>query len=125
MISPQPHRKTRSKSRWRIAFRLDLRRALIAISGVTATLALAFFLASHEKPEKPAEVVLRRELRTGSILFMPLVGDVCRQSVFDNDTGLIWSIDSVSCEKIKRNTVKSATENSGSHVMAISDNFRK
>ena len=78
-----------------------------------------------KNPKNPAEAVLGRELRTGSILFMPLVGDVCRQSVFDNDTGLIWPIDSVSCEKIKRNTVKSATENSGSHVMTTSEKFRK
>ena len=115
MKSPKPQRKNRS--RWRIAFRLDLRRASIAIGGVTGALALAFFLATHEKPEKPADVVLARELRTGSILFMPRVGDVCRQSLFDNDTGLIWPIDSVSCEQIKRNITKNPP--------TISDSFHK
>ena len=121
MISPRSQH-TR-KARWRIAFRLDLRRALLAIGAVTVTLALAFFIAIYEKTEKPAKVASGREMRTGSILIMPLVGDTCRQSVFDNYSGEIWPAKSISCiEAIRRSETGVKPT---SHVMAISEKFRK
>ena len=38
------------------------------------------------------------DIRTGSILITPPRGDLCQHNLFDNLTGQIWSLGSVSCE---------------------------
>jgi len=117
-------KRTRTSKR-RTAFRLDLRRAATALGGVAGALVLTFFVATREKPEKPVEAEYGRDLRTGSILVMPLVGDTCQQGVFDNDTGGMQFLDPISCEEAIRRSIKSARSNADSHVQAVSENFRR
>src|SRR5262249_10878875 len=84
-------------SRWHISFRLDLRRALLAIGGVFGILSATYYFATREPAEK---IVLRgfgHETRVGSILLMPLEGDTCRQFAFNNDNGTILEGELVSC----------------------------
>lgn len=38
------------------------------------------------------------QIRTGSILITPSRGDKCQHSLFDNYTGLVWPVGTVSCE---------------------------
>ena len=112
--------------KWRTAVRIDARRALLAIGGVCGVLALTFFFVIRKPPEKHVEHGFGWEWRTGSILVVPLAGDICQQSAFDNDRGMIIPLDPVACAEVIRNYDRfSKTNSSPGHVEAVSQNFRR
>jgi hypothetical protein len=111
---------------WRIAVRIDVRRALLAMGGVGGALALVFFFVIHKPAENIVEQGFGYEWRTGSILVVPPAGDVCQQSVFDNDNGMVWPLDPIACAEVIRGYDKtSKADTSPGHVEAISQSFRK
>ena len=109
---------------WRHAVRMDVRRALLAICGVGGALALVFFFVIRKPPEKIVEQGFGYEWRTGSILVVPLAGDECQRSVFDNDRGVIWPLDPIACAKVIQGYDKNLDSTPG-HVEAVSQNFRR
>jgi hypothetical protein len=111
---------------WRLAVRIDVRRAAFTFSGVTSALAVAIVFMTREPVDKYPRVGFGWELRTGTITMVPTVGDECRQNRFDNDSGAIWPADTVSCLEALGLAEKNARANSDvSHVMRISQTFRR
>lgn len=113
---------------WRADVRVDVRRALLAIAGVGCVLALTFFVVIHKpaEKEKTAEKGFGWEWRTGSILVVPLTGDICKQSAFDNDRGAIIPLDPVACEEVIRDFDRFSKMNaSPGHVETVSQTFRR
>jgi hypothetical protein len=112
--------------KWRPPVRIDVRRAAFTLSGVTGALAVAVMFMTREPPDKYPKGGFGREWRTGTIVTVPIVGDECRRSLFDNDTGAIWPTNSVSCIEAFGLADKSARATAEiSHVMLISQNFRR
>ena len=124
MILRRPKRSHRSTKRK--AFRRDVWRTSFLIGGLTGALALMLYFGTAEKVVRRAEFGFGQESRRGSILFMPLVGDLCRQSAFDNESGIIWPADAVSCQQAIARMQKDVTERSAaSNIMSIGERFRK
>jgi len=113
---------------WRADVRVDVRRALLAIGGIGGLLALTFFFVIHRPGEKEttAEKGFGWEWRTGSILVVPLAGDICRQAAFDNDRGAIIPLDPVACADVIRDFDRfSKTNSTPGHVETVSQTFRR
>ncbi len=77
----------------------------------------------------PSEVTAVRyvEGRTGQILFVPIFGEICRQVIFNNDTGR-WSRESrVRCEDVLLGdlTPESRTAASGERLTVIREAFAR
>jgi hypothetical protein len=106
----------------RKAFRLDLRRAALALFGVVAALMLAFLIVREDQPAAQAGG-FGRDSRVGAILMLPLVGDDCRQFAFDNDNGTLSEGKPEPCSVILERWQK--TLKKSSHVEAVSENFRR
>ena len=77
-------------------------RRITAVAAVIAVLAAGFFAATETKIElssaKPAARPSDDEIYTGSILFVPDDGKVCRRVLFDNRTGRLSDSGLVDCE---------------------------
>lgn len=119
---PKPKRKGRRQN----AFRLDLRRALLALGVVAGALVLIFYFATERRQadaERQAAKGFGRESRVGSILVMPLVGDSCRQIAFNNDNGSFIEGSPVSCAEILARS--DTNPKKSSHIGAVSETFRK
>jgi hypothetical protein len=113
---------------WRADVRVDVRRALLAIGGVGGVLALTYFVVIQKQTEKEKHVEqgFGWEWRTGSILIVPLVGDICQQATFDNDRGTIIPLDPVACAEVIRDYDRfSKTNSTPGHVETVSQNFRR
>ncbi len=112
--------------KWRPPVRIDVRRAAFTLSGVTGALAVAAIFVTREPADKDPRIGFGWEWRTGTIVTVPMIGDECRRSLFDNDTGAIWPTSAVSCAEAFGLAEKSARAIAEvSHVMLISQNFRR
>ena len=113
--------------RWRADVRIDVWRALLAICGVSGILALTLFIAIRKPEEKKiVEQGFGWEWRTGSILIVPLAGDICQQASFDNDRGTIIPLDPVACAEVIRDYDRfSKTNSTPGHVETVSQTFRR
>ena len=106
----------------------DLSRAPLMIGGFVWVIAtLLYFTTTGTEPiTRHGPFVFGQNTRVGSIVFTPLIGDICKHSGFDNDSGAIFPLSAFSCEKLfalmDENT-KAATK--GSHFATIRDDFRK
>jgi hypothetical protein len=65
------------------------------------------------------------EIYTGSILFMPDNGNICRQLLFDNHTGLFTDNGNVDCERAAYQSPAEPKRWSAARVRVISDGFRQ
>jgi hypothetical protein len=73
--------------------------ACLLLVGVVAKVAVGSpWLGTAEPPPQQQHVYTDEEMRTGSILFVPLRGDECQHNLFDNKTGQIWHSGYVSCD---------------------------
>ena len=100
-------------AKWR---RTERRWTIWVCGGLSGCLALAVVSATqiYMAPSKPtstqSDVVLRYplqaytadddEVRTASIL-IPSRDDMCQHNLFDNYTGLIWTVGTTSCEFVR------------------------
>jgi hypothetical protein len=107
-----------------------MRRAalVVSISSIVAALAVVIFLMAGERKLVAPHGARANEsdARFGSIVFMPLVGNTCRQSVLDNNSGTIRPAEDISCVKSNghaQNNSMDAAPTGG--VMAIGEIFRK
>jgi hypothetical protein len=74
---------------------------VLASAGVFAVAALqiAGYATAKPKPAVAADAQGDEEIYTGSILYMPDEGDVCRQILFDNHNGRFTDNGYVDCEQ--------------------------
>jgi hypothetical protein len=96
------------------------------VAAIAAFFSLSLFANSEYaimKPRAPAVAPSDDEIYTGSILYMPYDGRICRQILFDNHTGRMRDNGNVDCE---RAAYRSASEklSSLSRVEVISGAFR-
>jgi|DewCreStandDraft_4_1066084.scaffolds.fasta_scaffold107285_2 hypothetical protein len=112
--------------RWRPPIRIDMRRAVVAMAGATGALAMALGFFTHDPADKQMRAGFGWEMRMGTIITVPAVGDECGRRLFDNDTGDIWLTKPVSCIEAFGLAEKSARATADvSHVMLISQTFRR
>jgi hypothetical protein len=71
-----------------------------------------------------AEIGPEQKMRTASVLFIPLFGDACRQSIFDNRNGMMSQENTMSCEKLAKKMRKDE-KNQSAGFEKMSDSFRK
>jgi hypothetical protein len=102
-------------------------RRIAAVAAVTALLAGGFFAATETNIQlsaaKPAPVPSDDEIYTGSILFVPDNGRVCRRFLFDNRTGRLSDGGLVDCESAYYRTPRTPSP-SIARTQAISETFR-
>lgn len=109
------------------AVRRDIPRAALMVCCLTAALMPAlFFVTRGEQIAPDGEYGFGRQTRVGAIIFTPFVGDVCRQSAFDNDSGAIWPMYESSCLEIFGRLDPRAKDGSAlSNFAIISEKFRR
>ncbi len=117
----------RSKAAWRD--RYDAGRAILAFCCLGAVIAFSTLVDTRAgrsrvvtAPAPPSD----EEIYTGSILFVPYEGNVCRQNLLDNLTGQIRENGIVACDAaLAQSTDKSGRNWSAARVDAIRDGFSR
>ena len=109
--------------------RSERTRRIAAVVAVLALLTAGLFAAREAKIElsspKPAATPSDDEICTGSILFVPDDGKVCRRFLFDNRTGRLSYGGLVDCESAYyRSPSTPPTQMSIARTQAISETFR-
>jgi hypothetical protein len=116
--------RQRTKRRSR---RSERTRRIAAVVAVTVLLAAGFFAATETKIQlsaaKPAPMPSDDEIYTGSILFVPDDGRVCRRFLFDNRTGRLSDSGLVDCESAYFRAPGTPSP-SVARTQAISETFR-
>jgi hypothetical protein len=90
----------------------------------------SLFAARHiqvaQSSAKPAKLPSDDEIYTGSILFVPNDGKICRQLLFDNRTGLINDNGLVDCGHAYYQSVNDipAQWSAASRARVVSESFR-
>ena len=110
--------------------------AVLAIGvslGIAAFGTDAYVVAKRQsaavKPHTTVVAADDDEIYTGSILFMPDSGNICRQLLFNNQNGEFADNGAVDCERAAYRGVTSVSETSAKYwpvarVRVISDGFR-
>jgi hypothetical protein len=123
-IMRRPRQRTKRRNR-----RSERTRRLAAVFAVMVLLAAGLFAARDAKIEftsaKSAPTPSDDEIYTGSILFVPDDGKVCRRVLFDNRTGLLSDGGRVDCESAYyRSPNTPPAQMSVARTQAISETFR-
>jgi hypothetical protein len=120
----RPKQRTKRRSG-----RSERRRRIAAIAAVLAVLTAGLFAARETKIElsatKPVATPSDDEIYTGSILFVPDDGKVCRRFLFDNRNGRLSYGGLVDCESAYyRSPNAPPAQMSVARTQAISETFR-
>jgi hypothetical protein len=120
----RPKQRTKRRSG-----RSERRRRIAAIAAVLAVLTAGLFAAKETKIElsaaKPVATPSDDEIYTGSILFVPDDGKVCRRFLFDNRNGRLSYGGLVDCETAYyRSPNAPPAQMSVARTQAISETFR-
>jgi hypothetical protein len=101
--------------------------ALAAVGGlVSAGLFVTGTFKIGRSQNEPAVVVSGDDVYTGSILYLPREGNVCRQFLFDNRTGRMQDNGPVDCERALYAGDGVASKRwSAARVLVISESFRQ
>jgi hypothetical protein len=113
--------------------RAELSRTLIASTALTAVFVTAFALGAgrlgNAIPKtfgKRTAIALQQQddddLTTGSIVFVPVLGNDCRKNVIDNATWHVREVGTVPCDKALAESRRAASANS--RLSVISESFR-
>ena len=105
-------------------------RLMIALSVMAAIMAAGFLAATHiqivRAPAKPTKPLSDDEIYTGSILFVPNDGKICRQSFFDNRSGRMTDNGMVDCLRAYyQSASKPPMQWSSARAQVISEGFRR
>jgi hypothetical protein len=130
LMGPAMTTRATSLSRVKLgaAAQLDIKRAGIIVVSVACALGslLYFIVRNNNNTAQMSDVEFGRDSRTGSIMFMPIVGDVCRQNAFDNDSGMIRQAETLSCLQALGFWDTYAEEGArASNMKVIGEKFRK
>jgi hypothetical protein len=103
---------------------------LIVLSATAAITVGGFFAAAHIQivpaPVKPTKPLSDDEIYTGSILFVPNDGKICRQFLFDNRTGRTNDNGLVDCDHAYYPTAsKPPMQWSSARAQVISESFHR
>ncbi|HVX99353.1 MAG TPA: hypothetical protein VHA55_06140 [Pseudorhodoplanes sp.] len=117
----------RSNARHR---RGDIAQAALALACLAAVIAFSLLVDSKDqgamRESSAAHEPTDEDIYTGSILFMPYNGNMCRQNMLDNRTGSIKEIGTVPCDvALSRLNAAQARAWSAARVDAIRDGFAK
>jgi hypothetical protein len=116
----QPKSRRRSRERLRLTFTVVAFGVLLG-SGLFA--GGQYFYAKQRSAVAAASG--DQELYTGSILYMPFEGRICRQMLFDNQTGRLLDNGSVDCERAAyRGSDGTPKRWSSARLRVISTGFR-
>jgi hypothetical protein len=120
----RPKQRTKRRSG-----RSERRRRIAAIAAVLAVLTAGLFAARETKIElfaaKPVAMPSDDEIYTGSILFVPDDGKVCRRFLFDNRNGRLSYGGLVDCDSAYyRSPNAPPAQMSVARTQAISETFR-
>jgi len=120
----RPKRRTKRQNS-----RSERARRITAIVAVLALLAAGLFAARDVKIQltsaKPVPTPSDDEIYTGSILFVPDDGKVCRRILFDNRTGQLSDGGRVDCQSAYyRSPNAPPAQMSVARTQAISETFR-
>jgi hypothetical protein len=122
MASPKSQSVHKSKKRG--AVRRDFWRTLLVIACLGGAGAVALVMGATTTVVSKAEIGPEQKMRTASVLFIPLFGDACRQSIFDNRNGMMSQENTMSCEKLAKKMRKDE-KNQSAGFEKMSDSFRK
>jgi hypothetical protein len=89
----------RPKPRLRERFRETTVVAAVGACLALGLLATGGYVTARHRPAAVASASSDDEIYTGSILYMPYEGRICRQFLFDNHTGRLSDNGSVDCER--------------------------
>jgi len=112
----------------------DIPRAVIAGAALAGLFALASVIGSGLQGPSMREAVLARaapqqsddELTTGSIVFVPALGNTCRQNLIDNRTGEIRGNGTVPCNEALAGAPNRRSSGPGANrIDIIRESFRK
>jgi hypothetical protein len=103
---------------------------MIVLSAIAALVAAGFFATTHFEivrvPVKPTKPLSDDEIYTGSILFVPSDGKICRQLFFDNRSGRMSDNGMVDCLRAYyQRASKVPTQWSSARARVISESFRR
>ncbi len=94
--------KVRSRSKHSKRRRRDAAGVLLVGGGVAGLLALGVFvnagLRGNADLDRTGIAEFEAIMRTGSILFVPFTGNLCRRKMIDNVSGAIWDAGFVDCD---------------------------
>ena len=140
MARPQDRRKDRSKGRSKRRIKVGARgaersRQMTMLVGIAGMLAIGLFVGAEfefgrlppgRSLAEPAATPSDDEIYTGSILYMPEQGSICRQFLFDNRTGRVQDNGLVDCEQAAyRGMSEAAKQWSTARALVISESFRQ
>jgi hypothetical protein len=102
-------------------------RQMVVVAAIGGVLATGLFATREiQIPRSPAVATIAPsdddEIYTGSILYMPYDGKICRQVLFDNRTGRLNDNGLVDCE---RAIYRSASATPNARARIISGGFRQ
>ena len=99
--------------------------ALIACVGLGLFTSGEYVLGRQRSEVAVAAALSDDEINTGSILYMPYEGKICRQILFDNQTGLLSDNGRVDCETAAYRSLDNTPKSwSFARLRVISTGFR-
>jgi hypothetical protein len=122
-----------TRSAKRRALAQDLSRAaivtfvLVGAGAVTAIAGIGWQISSPPKKAavRSASVAGNGDLTTGSVVFVPTSGDICRQSEIDNATWQIRQVGEVPCQQALSAAAHKDEPGAGTRIAIIRNSFRK
>lgn len=84
----------------------DLVRTVAIASGLVTVFAIAFAVSNSWQVRTPQHRTVIRSaqsdnnLTTGSIVFVPQIGDICRENVIENATWIVREVGKVPCQEV-------------------------
>jgi hypothetical protein len=114
--------------------RIDIDRALLACAGLIFVFALAFYFSAGGAAPSLREALFARaalppqsddDLATGSVIFVPETGNVCRERLIDNATWTMRDAGTVPCDRVLSGAHRHFGGPGSARLDAIRDSFRK
>jgi hypothetical protein len=119
----------RAIKRTKISQQKSDRSRLLMVLAISMTIASAGLFATQHIDLKHSATQLKKtpnddEIYTGSILFVPNDGKICRQLLFDNRTGLINDNGLVDCAHAYYRSATDMQVSAAGRAQIISESFR-
>jgi hypothetical protein len=97
---------------------------IVSLAIVSAGLFASQHIEMTDPAAQPKKPPTDDEIYTGSILFVPNDGEICRQLLFDNRTGLIKDNGPVNCEHAYYRSANDIKWSAAGRAQVISESFR-
>jgi len=129
----QTHDSAHRPAQRPVMHRGEASRAVVTICALAGLFAVAYAIGSSFRAPslrdiafKPADQQSDDELTTGSIVFVPVLGNNCRQNLIDNRTWQVRENGTVPCDKaLGASSSRGVGIDSATRLGVIRDSFRK